>query len=597
MPLIRFTRARGLAPAWLVAALLASATMTATPGLALGAPADRLDIAETSYGNYLAALVAGAKRDTGAAAFYWREALRGDPRNQEILGRAFVTTLADGDVGDARPLAEKVIARDQKNGLARILLGVRGLKNRQFVAARKQFARVAGRGANADLTARLLTAWTYVGSGDLAKALSITDKTVRDPGLAAYRDFFAGLMADVGGNREEALRRLKAASDADPGVVRVADAYARLLARNGDRDAAMKVYEKLEGQFGGQPLIAQPLAEMKAGKVPDPLVSTVTEGAAELFYGLGTLGGRAGDEVAALIYLQLSRYLDPRNEIAGFTMAEIFEQIEQYDKAASVYESIPADSALKSRAVIRNAVSLDKLKRSDEAIAALRSQIARDPDDLDAVDTLAALLRVRKDWMASADVYTAAIARIEKPTRRNWNLFYGRGIAYERAKQWPKAEADLQKSLDLLPTEPAGPSDRRDRAQVLNYLGYSWADMGVHIDEAFPMLQKAVELAPTDGYIVDSLGWAYYRRGHYDDAVRELEKAIELKPADPTINDHLGDAYWRVGRRLEAKFQWNHARDLKPEPDEVAKILAKIENGIQDETPATAAEPDKKNGG
>jgi tetratricopeptide (TPR) repeat protein len=91
--------------------------------------------------------------------------------------------------------------------------------------------------------------------------------------------------------------------------------------------------------------------------------------------------------------------------------------------------------------------------------------------------------------------------------------------------------------------------------------------------------------------IIDSLGWAYYRLGRWDDAVRELEKAIELKPGDPTINDHLGDAYWRSGRRLEGKFQWQHAKDLNPEPEDLAKIEAKLKDGLPElEKPAATAE-------
>ena len=108
----------------------------------------------------------------------------------------------------------------------------------------------------------------------------------------------------------------------------------------------------------------------------------------------------------------------------------------------------------------------------------------------------------------------------------------------------------------------------------------------------------AVELRPTDGYIVDSLGWVYYRLGRYEEAVKELERAIELRPADPVINDHLGDAYWMVGRRNEARFQWNHARDLGPDDKELPKILDKIANGMP-ETPVTdaAKAENDKNGG
>jgi Flp pilus assembly protein TadD len=170
-------------------------------------------------------------------------------------------------------------------------------------------------------------------------------------------------------------------------------------------------------------------------------------------------------------------------------------------------------------------------------------------------------------------------------------------MAYERADQWPKAEADLQEALKLIPADPTTPLDRRDRAQVLNYLGYSWVNKSMNIPQAFDMLKKAVELAPTDGYIADSLGWAYYRQNRFEDAVLQLEHAIEMRPADPTINDHLGDAYWRVGRKLEAQFQWNHARDMKPEPEELAIILDKIEHGLKDEPATTVAEPKKGDGG
>jgi tetratricopeptide (TPR) repeat protein len=111
-----------------------------------------------------------------------------------------------------------------------------------------------------------------------------------------------------------------------------------------------------------------------------------------------------------------------------------------------------------------------------------------------------------------------------------------------------------------------------DQPHVLNYLGYSWIDQGVNLDEGMRMIKRAVEQRADDGYIVDSLGWAYYRLGNMKEAVKQLERAIELKPEDPTLNDHLGDVYWRVGRELEARFQWSHARDLKPEPEDLAKI-------------------------
>ena len=181
---------------------------------------------------------------------------------------------------------------------------------------------------------------------------------------------------------------------------------------------------------------------------------------------------------------------------------------------------------------------------------------------------------------------------IPNPDKSNWAMFFSRGICYERSKQWPKAEADLKKALELYPDQP----------QVLNYLGYSWVDQGLNLDEGVRMIKRSVEQRPDDGYIVDSLGWAYFRLGNYEEAVKQLDKAVELKPTDPTINDHLGDAYWKVGRTLEARFQWAHARDLKPEPDDLKKIEEKLKSGLVDEKPAAPTavadpEPKKDNGG
>jgi tetratricopeptide (TPR) repeat protein len=140
----------------------------------------------------------------------------------------------------------------------------------------------------------------------------------------------------------------------------------------------------------------------------------------------------------------------------------------------------------------------------------------------------------------------------------------------------------MKKALELYPDQPL----------VLNYLGYSWVDQGMHLDEGMDMIRKAVEQRPDDGYIVDSLGWAYFKTANYDEAVKNLERAVELKPDDPTINDHLGDAYWRVGRHLEAHFQWAQAKDFKPDPDELATLEAKLKSGLPDDK-SSAADADK----
>lgn len=549
--------------------------------------------ANSLEGNFLAAIVAGSARDTGAAATYFREALRDDPRNPELVERAFVAFLADGDMPEAFKAAQQIIRREPNNGLARLALGVKALQAKQYTTARRELAK-GGRGYANDITATLLTAWSWAGSGNLKRSLETVDRLKGESSYNVFRDYHGGLIAALRGNGAEAERRLSASYNAERTTLRVVDAYGRLEAGQGRKDNAIAAYQAFEKLMPRHPVVRAALADLNAGKTLVPLVTTPQQGAAEVLYGLGAAGNSQGDEVAAMIYLQLALFLNPNHDLAKITLGDIMERLKQYEQAIAVYKSLPDDSPLKPHGEVQIALSLDALDKTDEAIAYLKADVAKNPDDVEGLAALGSILQKRKRFAESAEIYSQAIAQIGTPGLANWPLFYSRGIGYERSKQWPKAEADFKKALELAP-ETIG----RDRALILNYLAYSWVDQGLNIDEAFQMLRRAVELRPRDGYIVDSLGWAYYRLGRYDDAVRELEKAIDLRPSDPTINDHLGDAYWRTGRRLEAKFQWNHARDLNPEPEDLTKILIKIERGLPDEGKPAAAEVPKteKNGG
>lgn len=543
------------------------------------------EVGESQSGNYLAALVAGADRDTPAAATYFREALRADPRNPELIERAFAAALANGNMGDAFQLADRLLTRDPINSLARLTVAVRAIADGQYAAARAQLAG-GDAGRAGDVTTTLLGAWSFAGLNDGRHALDLLDR-IRDVSFAVFRDYHAGLIADLTGNAPEALKRLKTAYDAEKNTLRLADAYARYLARHGDRDGAKQVYEDFVHVLPHHPLVDGALADLAAGRPLDPIIRNAKDGGAEVLYGLGAAGSKQGDELAALIYLRLALYLRPDHALAAVTVADLYEQLKQNQAAIDAYEMVPATSPMRANADIQAGLSLDALGRTDDAIKRLQEIVAANPKDVDALSALGSLQRSAKNFAEAAQTYDRAIALLDKPDRGNWTLFYFRAICFERTKQWPKAEADFKKALELSPDQPL----------VLNYLGYSWVDQGINLDEAFKMLRRAVDLRPSDGYVVDSLGWAHFKLGHFDEATRELEKAIELKPADPVVNDHLGDAYWRMGRKLDAHFQWNHARDMGPEPEDLPNILKKIDSGLPDATPAAAQAEPKKDGG
>lgn len=567
-----------------LAAGLAPAAQAAQPRES--APVTEYEPAESLEGNFLAAYIAGAARDTAAAATFYREAVKADPRNAELLERAFISMLADGALPDAFRAAERLTSRDGANGLANLALGVRQIKASQWSAARQNFAR-SGRGAAADLTATLLTAWAFAGAGDGKKALETVGRLRGERYYNTFRDYHAGLIASVVGDQAEAERRLKAAYEADRNTLRVVDAYARQQAASGRTDVAIQAYTDFESLMPRHPVVRDALDKLKAGKPLGRLITTAQEGAGEVLYGLGSAGSTQGDELPAVIYLRLALYLAPEHGLARLTLADILDRMKQTEKANEAYSQIPASSPLKLNADIQIGLNLEQMGKGDEALAHLDAVMKAHPDDIDVVTALGNVQRSRKKYAEAAETYTKAIGLIgDRPVQNYWTTFYFRGTAYERAKQWPKAEADLKKALELVPaSQPAA------RAQVLNYLGYSWVDQKMNIEEAFKLLKQAADASPRDGMIVDSLGWAYYRLGRWDDAVRELEKAVELKPGDPTINDHLGDAYWRAGRRLEGKFQWQHAKDLNPEPDDLAQINEKLKSGLPDiEKPTATAE-------
>ena len=537
----------------------------------------------TVSGSYLAARHASIERDAGAAAEFYRFALGKDPKNSQLLDRAFISSLADGNIEEAVKLAHRILKADKSNRVARLVVGVHDLKLKRYAAARRNINQSV-RGPITDLVAALLAGWAEYGAGHAKNAVAGIDKLTGPEWYPIFKDLHTGLMMQLAGNEKEAGTRLRRAYKLDETALRMADAYARWLSRNEGPEAALGIYQAFDKKLSRHPLVVEGIRETKAGRKLPPLVNSPQGGAAEALYGIGASLTRRGGEDLALVYLQLALHLQPNHALALLSLGDLYESVKKPAMAIKVYERVPANSPLHRNAQVQMATDLDAVDRSEDAIRILKAVIHDDPKDVEAIMALGNIERGRKKFADCVGTYGSAIDQLTGTENNTWVYYYFRGICEERSKQWDKAEADMKKALALKPEQP----------HVLNYLGYSWIDRGMNLDAAMTMIKRAVEQRPDDGYIVDSLGWAYYRIGNYQEAVKHLERAIDLKPEDPTINDHLGDAYWRVGRTLEARFQWAHARDLKPDPEELPKIEAKIKNGLPAEPTPAAAEADKK---
>nr|WP_230989624.1 tetratricopeptide repeat protein [Devosia faecipullorum] len=561
----------------LAAAMLALTALPATAQFEAGmklqeATRDLLKLFRPSIsGSYMAGQQAIKDLRTDEAARYFNDAAQADWDNPILIERAYVALAADGQIVKAASMARRMLELDPANQLAELVVATEALKERRYGAAARRLDNVSEDNFSG-ITAGILRAWALVGEGKSGEADALMAR-LGNSGLADFLVFHRALMNEAAGNSQAALTLAQRAYDNEPYVARMAEVYARMLANAGDIEAARDVLDAFEAQGLTHPVIRTVRQALDAGRRPGVFTTSVQVGAAEMFHGIGVALSRDGSGDLALVFLRLGVYLDPGSDVIALALGQLLDSANQREMANQVYDAIPAKSALKPTAVVRIAQNLDAMGDREEAVRRLGNIVSTRPDDLDAVSVLGDLLRYDEKYLEAAAAYTDAIAITGGTSPADWRFYYVRGIAYERAKQWPKAEADFQRALELNPDQP----------QVLNYLGYSWIDMDMHLEEALGMIEKAVEAQPMDGYIIDSLGWAFYKLGRLEEAVETLERAVMLLPGDPEINDHLGDAYWKVGRRLEARFQWNIARSVDTIGTVSERVAPKLADGLTPE--------------
>jgi tetratricopeptide (TPR) repeat protein len=672
--------------------IILAALVAGTPGSAAAETGQDPDLSQTLSGSYLAGRFARAENDTGKAAQFYSNALVFDPASDMLYEQALLMEASQGAWDKAMRLSEGLVKMEPGHRMAQMFLGLSAFREGDWKAAEKNF-RASASGPIGELTSSLATAWILLAEKKPSEALDLLVVPRQAEWAQFYLRYHRALIADAAGRRAEAHQAYDKIFKQDARTLRTALAYARSLANTGNIKAAKSILrqhiEKSQSEGHTLARALQKDLDRPSAKI-SLLVSTPSEGLAEVFYGLGESLIGEGAIGVGMVYLQMALYLEPEHPFALAALANAYEANRQYAAAIATYERIPSGSPLQPAIEIRKAFNLNSLEKPDEARAVLErlldlGQPANEPaeaakvetpvplpefpaidlrgdvfrlgsagdgvqelqaalqklgfdiggppdgrygagtrkavqdfqrsnslaadgivgqqtidailnnantaggsqtadgsaaqggppsleenEKLQALDALGNILRSRKQYADAVDIYNRAIAMIPKPDRRHWVYFYARGTSFERLKNWPPAETDLKKALELYPDQPL----------VLNYLGYSWIDQGINLDDGMRLIERAVAMKPDDGYIVDSLGWAHFKRGNYAEAVRYLERAVELRPDDPVLNDHLGDALWKVGREREARFQWDQSLTLKPEPEDALKTRRKLEEGL-----------------
>lgn len=539
-------------------------------------------------GPYLAARQAATDSDFAAAARYFGDAVAADPAEAFLQDGALVSMISAGEMDRAVELANHLA----QTGGDKTELGA--LVRRVDLARREDWAGVLAMmdkagpapSAGGPLLDGLFRAWALMGAGRASEAFATFEQMGEGQGAAGIAGFQLALARASVGDYEGAAAALNdpAASSHLQGV----RARAEVLSQLERNDEAIAMLDGLEA-IENEPALLDLRRRLQAGEtLPFDVISNAREGLAQVLvtFGGALMGGEETDPLA-LIYARLGQYLDPGMPDARLLIAQLLQSAGQFDLAEREFDALREAGQMRPAAELVRIDSLARADRLEAAEAAARALAEAYPGYAQAWVALGDVLRQRDKFAEAVPVYDRALEILQagEDPQATWFPLYARGIAKERSGQFDSADADFQAALKLQP----------DQAPILNYLGYSWVDRNVRLDEGLKLIERAVELRPDDGYILDSLAWAYYRLGRYAEAVAPMERAVAVMSDDSLVNDHMGDIYWMVGRKREAEIQWKRALSLyKPEDTDtdLDRIRAKLNVGLD-----AVLEAERANGG
>jgi len=546
----------------------------------VAALADAPPKTDSLYGMFLSGKAAEAGGRNADAALYYSQLAAADLDNADFLKeRAFTAALMAGEIGIAAKMAPgpptEAGLPTASYRLGRLTQAVDALAVGDPADAYKRLT-TEDLGATHRVAAAVLAPWAAAAAGDVDNSVALPG--TRDPVAAPFAQFSQAVLLERAGKLTDAEKIYKQMAEGENALGAFKVGYGEFLERRGRRGDAAKIYEGLLREVPNDPGVTASLQRAK-GRGKAPAIQTPQQGAAQSLFAMavGLLGQRQTE--SGYIYLRLALRLDPGRNDALLMVGDYLEQSGDLQGAREAFAKLPPTAPTYFAARTRLAFNYAQDEEPEQALTVARELVKTSPKDPQAQALLADLLNGANQYDEAIKVLNNAIA--VQGEQASWRLYYARAISQERSGRWPDAEKDLQKALTLSPNE----------ADILNYLGYTWADRGERLPEALTMLLRANRANPASGAIIDSLGWVYYKMGEYPRALGLLERAVTAAPGDPDVNSHLGDVYWRVGRKVEAQFQWTRVLSLNPNPKLKAEAEEKLKSGLPPAPPAPPATP------
>ena len=517
-------------------------------------------------GSFLSSKFARSITDIDKAAYYAQYSYSQNTAASGLGIIALEALLANGQIKEAIPIGIKISNEVPEITLAQYLKVLDSLDSNNFNKTLELLLKVSPNGIDTYILPILQT-WAAAGSNQQIGGLKIIKDQAERGVLEPIYDYHSALINEFIGNSEAAKINysniIKKSNNANAQVYLSA---AEFFKRNNNKGLLDKTIAKLERL---KPYSNELFLLKNSNVSPSKKINNVKDGIAEIFLNSAEILFNEGLDRQALIYGQIALYLSPNLDSASYLLGKIFRSINNNERAVKYLKNVKDNSSIFYDAKITYAEIIYDIEGTEKSFAILNKLHKLHPENINLSRSIAELFYKSENFDKSIQYYDLIFSKIEKIEFKHWPLFYSSGIALERGKKWERAEKQFLMALKFVPDNP----------QVLNYLGYSWIDQGININAAMEMIVKAAEQRPSDGYIIDSLGWAFYQIGQYEEAVIKLEKAVELT-SDSIIIDHLGDALFYSGRKIEAVFQWKRALEFEPSEEMTNKIKEKIEGTI-----------------
>ena len=521
-------------------------------------------------GNFLASLFA-VDADTAKAEGYIDQALAKNPTNSILLQQKLLMDIDQGDFDHAKAVAEQTLKQSPKEFFPSVVMVTEAAKEKNWQEALSKAQGLKHEDPRFQVTPILLKAWIYTGLEQKQNAYKTMKLVADKPWAQPLYNLHMGLIAAHFDDSKTYQPALNKAFALWPEQAVLGD-MDQFLQTSDDKPLPTKTKGKKA-------------AKEKNSVKFVPKKFDAQQGIA-LAYAHLSLFSLNFPEMRQLVsfYARQALYLQPSSPLYRAYLSEFYEKNGQFSLSYALLDAMEPSDPFYFIGQVKKANLLYRMGSRDAAIDEIHKLDAQNPLLPEPLLLLGDIYRNEKNYPEALSVYQQLIDRITVPATSHWVIYYGRGVTYERLGDWEKAEVDLLKALSLNPNQP----------DVLNYLGYTWIDQNIHIDDATKMIEDAVRQHPDNGYYIDSLAWAYYHNGRYDLSISLLEKALEFVPNDATISDHLGDAYWQSGRKTEAQYQWKKALDHDPDADQKAQLEKKLESGLMPlEKPAAEVSEDK----